>query len=664
MRKKLERHLAALLLVCLFGSCVPTALAEELPEAIIHDLLLTTVSENMGEFGAAGWAVLGQKKDDRELSVYLAASVGRYGYRGGYCTEFSGWGGPCTLVFQQINGEWVPKEVLEIEDYSEIPSIMPREAEQKFLNGKYDSQKIEEMRQNDIDRQNLRGLPMGDYAQSGGELPGIVTVASNLLIGIDQPWPLGCTAVERVEDDVRVVYAKPWTADEGAPEKLVTTFDDVSWPYEWGGTTGTIRWTKTRQEDGKVLETITAHASEGDLTVLFQDEFGSVQYSLPLVMVDHFPQYQQPSVVCAGDCRMDVEGLERVMAELPGERQSEWIAEAQAYISDTERFTLLRDTCHHRLCREIWWNDHWMTDWVNDQMIENHCGAMSMRFIPGESVQQTGRFTRTVRNALSIFSEGEHPSIWIDLSRDGSGVWQVDTIDCQYYMEHAYLMDDCTLVQDASLSSDSHALLTLRPVPRQADTFKAREVCYAHESLQSLLLWDFDLAKRERYVRRGLMDDYADIAGAEVLYANLDYDRTAPVYAYPDASAPRAAKGKASVSLNAPVAFLCREGDWLMVLYETNEGQHRTGWIDSRTDPHLQTAAAYVMPADFLRQQAKTIKNTALIDDPIDLSGSLCTLKKGASVTILAHCGRLDYVEAKVNGKRYRGYVENGCLGQ
>ena len=651
-----------LALVVFLAFCLGTgAFAEELPEALIRELLLTTVSEDQGEFGAVGYALLGQKQEGRDWYLYLAASVGRYGYRGGYCTEFSGWGGPCTLVFQQINGEWVPKEVLEIEDYSEIKNIMPKEMERKFLNGKYDSQRIEEMLQSDIDRQNVRGLPMGDYARSGGELAGIMTVASNLLIGIGDPWPLGCTTVERPEDDERMVYSKAWTADAGAPEELVTRFDDVE--YHWGGTSGTILWEKTRQADGKRMESITAHASESDLTVLFQDDFGSIQYTLPLVMTDeHFPRYQQPIVVCTGDCRMDVEGFERVLNDLPGERQSQWVIEAQTQVSDAERFTLLRDTCHRRLCHEVLRDGQWRTDWTNDRMIEDHCEAMGMRFTPGEAVQQTGRFTRAVRDVLSIFTEGEHPNVWIDLSRDASGAWQVDTVDSKYYMEHAYLMDDCALVQDSALSVDSHALLVPAPIARQADSFNARDVFEAHMALQSLFLWDFDLARREPYVRRGLMPDYADVAGAEVLYANPCYDRTVPVHACPDASAPRAANGKAAVSLAAPVAFLCREGDWLMVLYETDQGRHRTGWIDSRIDPFLRMAAAYAMPADFALDQAQITKKTALIDDPIDINGSLCTLKKGAGVTILARCGGLAYAEATVNGKRYRGYVETSCL--
>lgn len=659
MRKIWLSALAVFLVFCLGTG----AFAEELPDAAIRELLLTTVPENQGEFGAAGWAVLGQKRDGRELSVYLAASVGRYGYRGGYCTEFSGWGGPCTLVFQQINGEWVPKEVLEIEDYSEIKNIMPKEMEQRFLNGKYDSQKIEEMLQSEIDCRNVRGLPMGDYARSGGELPGIMTVASNLLIGIGDPWPLGCTAVERVEDDERFVYSKSWTADAGVPEEIVTRFDDVDWEYHWGGTSGTILWEKTRQADGKRMESITAHASTAELTVLFQDDFGSIHYTLPLVMTrEHSYQYLQPDVVCTGDCRMDVEGFERVLNDLPGERQSQWVTEAQAQVSDTERFTLLRDTCHRRMCHEVLRDGQWRTDWTNDRMIGNHCESMRMRFTPGEAVQQTGRFTRTVRDVLSIFTEGEHPNVWIDLSRDASGRWQVDTVDSKYYMEHAFLMDDHALVQDSALSVGCHALFVPAPIARQADSFNARDVFEAHSALRSLLLWDFDLAKREQYVRRGLMPDYADIGGAEVLYADLRIKKTVPVYVSQDASAPRAANGKAAVSLNAPVAFLCREGERLMVLYETDQGHHRTGWIDSRDASLPEKLASFVMPADFTHEQAYITKKTALIDDPIDLDGTVCTLKEGASVTILARCGGLAYAEANVNGKLYRGYLETSCF--
>lgn len=658
MKKGLSLVCILSLVLSLFGK---SALAEEVPTNYIEAMLLTTVSEDRGEFGAVGYDILGKKKDGRDWYFYLAASVGRYGYMGGYCTLFSGWGGPCTLVFQKVDGYWVPKEMLLVEDYSEIPEIMPKNMEQKFLKGRYSEKKIDQMLQDGIDQFRRIDAPMGGYAEAGGELPGIITVASNLLSAFDDPWPMGCTTVERVEDEQRMLYTRTWTPDEGTEKELKTVFDDGC--YDWGGTTGTETLVKTRQEDGQALETITARASLEELEVSLRDGYGSITYQFPLKMTeDHFPEYQQPTVTCQGDCRIDVEAFERVLAELPGERKSEWVTEAQVSVSDTERFTLQRDTCTHRLCHERLTDGQWETDWINDRMIENHCDPMDMRFNPGESIQETSRFSRTIRDQVCIYAGDEHPSVWIELSRGNAGGWQVDTVDSQYYVEHAYLLDDCALIQNSSLSSDSHVFFIPQAINREASSFRARDIFDARWMLMDLLTGELDLAVREKYVDSALMDNYADIGEAEVLYTHLGIDQTVPVYVYPDAKASRAAKGKAAVSLKDPIAFLCREGDWLLVHYETGKGKHRTGWVNMHDDPTLERIAGLSMEPQFTHDTVKVKKKTVLVDDPIQVSGTLCTLKKGSKVTVLAREAPLFYVEATVGGKTYRGYVESEYL--
>ena len=177
-----------------------------------------------------------------------------------------------------------------------------------------------------------------------------------------------------------------------------------------------------------------------------------------------------------------------------------------------------------------------------------------------------------------------------------------------------------------------------------------------------LLTGELDLAVREQYVNRALMDNYADIGEAEVLYTHLGMDKTVPVYAYPDAKALRASKGKAAVSLKDPVAFLCREGDWLLVHYEIGKGKHRTGWVNMHDDPILERIAGVSMEPQFTHDPVKVKKKTDLVDDPINISGKLCTLKKGSKVTVLARKAPQFYVEATVGGKTYRGYVESECL--
>ena len=79
----------SMFLACLFAFFIPwhPARADEIPTHYIEAMLLTTVSEDRGEFSAVGYDILGKKKDGRDWYFYLAASVGRYGYMGGYCTD-------------------------------------------------------------------------------------------------------------------------------------------------------------------------------------------------------------------------------------------------------------------------------------------------------------------------------------------------------------------------------------------------------------------------------------------------------------------------------------------------------------------------------------------------------------------------------------------------
>lgn len=663
--RMLRKMLSVLCAVCLLCACAtPACAADELPDHIIHDVLMTSLSQDIGEFGAVGWTVLGQDKGAREWSVYLAAVASRYGFMGGYCVNLSGWSGPCTIVFQKVNGVWQLKDFLEIEDYSEIENIMPKKYKQKYLNGTYSTKNALSMHNEEV-RDTLQRLgrtePLGSYADAGGELPGVITVASNML-PFDE-WSLGCTTLEKVEDGVRVVYERCWQKDAGVENHLVSVWAN-GMRYDWGGTTGTITYTKTQKDSGRLLQTITARASLTELVITLTDDYGTITYTLPLsVTGQSAPQYQQPTVAREGDCRIDTELPERYMKDLPGERHSEWTVDAQATVGETERFTLLKDSCYHRLCHETLANGEWTTDWTNDSLIENHCGELTMVFTPGASVRETPRFARTVQDMLQICSAGEQPAVSIELSKDDNGAWQVDAYQSAYYREFAYLLPDCMLVQDAPFSASSHALYVPGAVNRRADTFNPRtDIFTANDSLRSLLYWDFDLGRREAYVTLGLMDNYADIGGAQVLYLSLGIDKTVPVYTYPDSKAPRAASGKAAVSLNDTVAVFGRQGDWLMVHYQPSDGKHRTGWVRADANAALQDAARYSMPLAFEQITDVVQKKTTLMDDPINAEGTLCTLQKSAKVTILARKAPLYYVEATVKNKTYRGYVESSAL--
>lgn len=659
----MKRILACLLILALL---IPNAaceenLTEEIPAQLIHDVLLTTVGETFGEFGVVGWEVLGQETSGRERRLYLAASVGRYGLMGGACTLFSGWGGPCTVVLQRVNGEWAFKELLEIEDFTQISDIMPRSMEKKFLSGDYDEDGVNRMLNAEIEAhlQELDGgaYRLKDYADVSGDMPHMYAWVSAIL-----PYfmdLLGCTTVEQVEDGVRVICSKTWVPDDpnDQGEHQTVLKNDIT--YIWSGTSGTLTYTKTRKDDGAVLQSIVIRAAQDEVEIRMKDGYGSIRYLLPVIQDENgFPTCAQPSVTCEGACRIDTEVLECYLADLPGERQSTWHIEAQALVSETERFTLLRDSCFRRLCHEVLTEDGWQTDWENDRMIQNHCADMAMTYQSGPVSEQTPRYSRTLPNELLLYSlESDHPKVRISLSRGDDGSWQVNAYRNEFYGESAVFLSDCTLFPYAERPFYAPAVIHenaahFDPAVFRNDFWKRYDAS------------DFDLIARKRYADLGFMGDYAVTAGAEALYADLGISKTVPVFAFPSKNAYRAANGKAAVSLNDTVAFLCRDGDCLMILYEMGENRHRTGWIDTAADPALEKIAPYVMAADFGTRNATTTQKAALYDDPINMDGVLCTLQSGTKVTVLSDSAPLYYVEADVDGKAYRGYMEKSCLSE
>ena len=96
--------------------------------------------------------------------------------------------------------------------------------------------------------------------------------------------------------------------------------------------------------------------------------------------------------------------------------------------------------------------------------------------------------------------------------------------------------------------------------------------------------------------------------------------------------------------------------------FPIGKGKHRTGWVNMHDHPILEQIAGVSMEPQFTHDTIQVKKKTDLVDDPINVSGTLCTLKKGAKVTVLAREAPLFYVEAAVGGKTYRGYVESEYL--
>ena len=142
--------------------------------------------------------------------------------------------------------------------------------------------------------------------------------------------------------------------------------------------------------------------------------------------------------------------------------------------------------------------------------------------------------------------------------------------------------------------------------------------------------------------------------------------QTVPVYSAPDAASWRGANGKASVSTNGAIYAAGVEGAWLMVMYETNNGGVRVGYVNRQAVTGKVQGDAWTRNLSFAYLQAELLGGCVLTDDPATQSTALRTLQPGARVTYLStfYTNRVwDYVETTMpDGQQVRGFIPVGFL--
>lgn len=134
------------------------------------------------------------------------------------------------------------------------------------------------------------------------------------------------------------------------------------------------------------------------------------------------------------------------------------------------------------------------------------------------------------------------------------------------------------------------------------------------------------------------------------------------VYSAPSDQSYRAANGKASVSTNGAVYTMGWDSGWLLVMYETNNGQCRIGYVNGAKIkgkiPELnQLALSHV--------SCEVLTTTGLTDDPAMTGKPLVQLAAGTQVTYLTtmyNAAAWDYIETTIDGKTARGFVPGGTL--
>ena len=145
-------------------------------------------------------------------------------------------------------------------------------------------------------------------------------------------------------------------------------------------------------------------------------------------------------------------------------------------------------------------------------------------------------------------------------------------------------------------------------------------------------------------------------------YVTLRGNQTMPVYSAPTTSAWRGANGYAEVSTNGAIYIAGWESGWLLVMYETNNGSVRVGYINGSQVRGGVPVNTYL---DFDYVSATVTNRCVLTDDPARTGSSITTLQAGTQVTYLTtyfNRRAWDYVETTVNGKVCRGFIEAGSL--
>jgi len=132
------------------------------------------------------------------------------------------------------------------------------------------------------------------------------------------------------------------------------------------------------------------------------------------------------------------------------------------------------------------------------------------------------------------------------------------------------------------------------------------------------------------------------------------------VFSAPSEASFRAANGKAQVSSNGAIYGMGWENGWLLIMYETNNGQCRIGYINN-----IRGNIPSLPQLSLSRVSCRVLQNTSLTDDPAKSGNPIATLQEGTTVTYLTtmyNSGAWDYIETTINGQTARGFVPSGIL--
>lgn len=209
-----------------------------------------------------------------------------------------------------------------------------------------------------------------------------------------------------------------------------------------------------------------------------------------------------------------------------------------------------------------------------------------------------------------------------------------------------------------------------RTMPWYVPNRDSRNQVACYPQLNSVEWYNVDLIKQVREAKKE--NDYGHSiwesfsTGFDTLqgfnYVELRSGQKLAVYAAPTDKGWRGAEGNASVSTNGAIYAAGWEGSWLLIMYETNDGSVRVGYVNGdkvRGGVPLDTSL------HFDHSPAVVVSACSLTDDPARSGTEIIFLHAGDQVTYLTRYynnSAWDYVETTVDGKRARGFVPAGSL--
>ncbi len=193
--------------------------------------------------------------------------------------------------------------------------------------------------------------------------------------------------------------------------------------------------------------------------------------------------------------------------------------------------------------------------------------------------------------------------------------------------------------------------------------------CYPH---LSRVEWDnYELIKEVRTYKkqygdwgRSIWENFS--TGFDTLqgfeYVELRANQSLAVYSAPSTRAWRGADGKAEVSTNGAIYAAGWESGWLLLMYETNNGSVRVGYVDGNK---IRGGVPVDTNLKFDYATAYTTRRCTVTDDPARTGSTIAVFNAGQEVTWLTRFynnSAWDYVEFYMGDKVTRGFIKAGSL--